>query len=176
MATSVLMSAVQLGETGSGRSSATAGPAKPHALANGSASHAGGDDGPAPKRQRTEGSGGGAAAASIGDARMLDPLTAPPPDLLMEEVADAADGHGGLPEDAPDAEMGAGDLLKVRLMSYCLLCYCWVCPKRHLVMGSRARHPLPYPSRDQQALPPFRGVQRGLLCGMVTRAGCDAGS
>ncbi len=117
--TDVLVCAAQLGEAVSSSNTATAGPMKPHALANGSASHA---EGPAAKRQRTEGSSGGAAAASVGDARMLDPLTAPPPDLLMEGVADAADAHGGgladpSQQDAPDVEMGADDLLKVRMMS-----------------------------------------------------------
>ncbi len=105
--TDVLVCAAQLGGAATGSSTATAGPAKPHALANGSASHA---EGPAAKRQRTEGSGGGAAAAaSVGDARMLDPLTAPPPDLLMEEVLSE--------HDAPDVEVGADDLLKVRIVS-----------------------------------------------------------
>ena len=95
-----------------GSSNASAGPAKLQGLANGSASHADGDHGPATKRQRTEGSSGGVAAASISDARMLDPLTAPPPDLLMEEVAGAEDSNGGVP--APEVEMGADDLLKVK--------------------------------------------------------------
>ncbi len=101
--------------------SSAPGPATPPPFANGTAS-AGGDtatDGPAAKRQRTlVGENGAVVGTDDYDPLMLDPLTAPPPDLMeLDEAGAAPSQRAAAPlaqgAGAPDEDPGADDLLKV---------------------------------------------------------------